>query len=1057
MPIEDIAAEVNVLFEQINKAPTTEEVDAAAHALADLVKKRGLIMLKHHAILQRLETSTKNKKSGMERESGLLGFNALASDIKEPIVPVMLQYLPLFMDLLADKGAVVQEAAEMACRSLIDHCPPEAAGILLPYLYQGMGTKLVYENGSMSSPIPTNVSKKWQTKIGALKLLKRFTERAGDQVGDKLPELIPIVSNCLADTKKEVATEADRTMRAVCKIGGNPDIEKHIKDLVICMADPTHVPATIEKLAGTTFVAEVNGPTLAIMVPLLVRALNERSTLLLRQTVIIVDNLCKLVRDPRTAAQFLPQLYPGVEHQATGAAFPEIRALGEQARQTLEAAGGHLEGDEANNVQGNTSSLLSLDQVSSVCKAQVKTVQFFLDSFFNPVIDFVSVCAADLVRQEVFVVDTWTKTLDIYLRTFLLEPDVPKVVQAVVDELHKMWKERSGDEGEEDAFDHQDGEELCCVDDFSLAYGTRMLLNHTKLKLHRGQRYGICGHNGAGKSTLLRSIHQGKVEGFPTQDQVRTAMVDYTAQRDDLESSVVNYIANDPLLKHVERSEIVDTLAAYGFDDARMAVPVNTLSGGWKMKVELARAMISKADILLLDEPTNHLDVENVKWLADYLVSNTQVTCLIISHDSGFLDAVCTQILHYEKKKLRLYHGNLSQFVAKHPAAKTYYTLEASTVEFSFPKPTVLQGVRSRTKAILKMSDCTFSYPGTDKITLHNASCALSLSSRVAVLGQNGAGKSTLIKLLTGEVTAQTGSVWRHPALRIGYIAQHAFHHLEQHMEKTPMDYLQWRYATGEDKEVLEKETRQWSADEQARMDSYIEVAEGDKRQIEALLGRAKYKKTFQYEIKWRNLRHKNNSWFTREKLLDLGFQKLVQQFDDKEASREGLMYRDLAVPDLRQHFQDIGLDADIAQYSKISELSGGQKVKVVIAGAMWSCCHVLIMDEPTNFLDRDAIGGLANAIKKWEGAVVMISHSQEFVGSLCPESWLMEAGHLKCEGDSAVVEDDKKIDEAKIKTKMAKKKKKTRNELKAREERRRLRHLQFLSTGVREPDTDSD
>ncbi|KAI8070884.1 P-loop containing nucleoside triphosphate hydrolase protein [Gongronella butleri] len=1052
MPMsDDIAASVNELFEKLNTAPTTEEVDAAAHALADLVATRGLILLKHQQILQRLETSAKNKKSGMERESGLLGFHALARDVKQPIVPIMLQFLPLFLDLYADKGQVVQEAAEMASRAIVDQCPPEAAGALLPVLYQAMGSKLTYDNpDSPSTPTISMISKKWQTKIGALKLLKRFTERAADQVGDKLPELIPVVSNCLSDTKKEVASEADKTMRSVCMVGGNPDIERHIKDLVICMGDPTHVPSTIEKLASTTFVAEVNGPTLAIMVPLLVRALNERATLLLRQTVIIVDNLCKLVRDPRTAAQFLPQLYPGVEHQATGAAFPEIRALAEQARQTLEAAGGH---DES----GANSSLVGIDVVAPIVKKEIKAVQFFLDSFFNPLIDFVGVIATDLVRQELFTKAAWTKSLTPYLVPFLVGDDVPKVVDAVQNAVHQVWKERSGASDEQDAFDDQEGEELCNIDDFSLAYGTRMLLNHTKLKLHRGQRYGLCGQNGAGKSTLMRSINQGKVEGFPTQDQVRTAMVDYTAQREDQDSDVVDYIANDPLLKGIQRDEIKVTLDSFGFSAERMAVPVSTLSGGWKMKVELARAMMTKADILLLDEPTNHLDVENVKWLEDYLISQTQVTCLIVSHDSGFLDNVCTQILHYEKKKLRLYHGNLSKFVEKYPAAKSYYTLDTSAVEFTFPKPSVLQGVRSRTKAILKATDCTFTYPGADKPSLVNSSCALSLSSRVAVVGQNGAGKSTLIKLLTAETIPQQGTVWRHPALRVGYIAQHAFHHLEQHLEKTPMDYLQWRFSTGEDKEVLEKESRQWSADEQARMDMFIEV-DGDKRQIEALLGRAKLKKTFQYEIKWRNRRHKLNSWFTREKLMDLGFQKLVQQFDDKEASREGLLYRELTVPDIRQHFQDIGLDADIAQYSKISELSGGQKVKVVIAGAMWANVHILVLDEPTNFLDRDAIGGLANAIKKWEGAVVMISHSQEFVSALCPETWKMEAGHLVREGDSAVVEDDKKIDEEKIKKKLAKKKKKTRNEIKLQEDRRRARHLKWLiEGGEKEPDTDSD
>ncbi|KAI9315879.1 P-loop containing nucleoside triphosphate hydrolase protein, partial [Dichotomocladium elegans] len=353
-------------------------------------------------------------------------------------------------------------------------------------------------------------------------------------------------------------------------------------------------------------------------------------------------------------------------------------------------------------------------------------------------------------------------------------------------------------------------------------------------------------------------------------------------------------------------------------------------------------------------------------------------------------------------------------------------------------------------------SNCTYQYPGAAKPSLYNATVSLSLSSRVSVVGPNGAGKSTLIKLLTGEVTPQDGVVWRHPALRIGYVAQHAFHHLEEHLESTPMDYLRWRYETGEDKEVAMKETRQWTEDEQKQMDKFINI-DGQDRQIEYILGRAKHKKTFKYEIKWRNLRPKFNTWISREKLLELGFQKLVQQFDDKEASREGLMYRDLTVDAIRQHFKDIGLDPEIAQYSKISMLSGGQKVKVVIAAAMWNNSHMLVLDEPTNFLDRDALGGLANAIKNWEGAVVMISHSEEFTSALCPETWHVEAGHLKKAGKSAV-EDEGGIDEDAVKAKLSKKKKKTRKEIKDQELRRRARQLKWLiEGGEREPDTDSD
>ncbi|KAI7899803.1 P-loop containing nucleoside triphosphate hydrolase protein [Cokeromyces recurvatus] len=1035
-PANEQAIQVADLLNKINTAPTSEEVEQAAQELAKLVQSKGMIMIKTYGILDKLAASTKNKKSGLEREGGLIGFNAMEEVMNHEVEPLLIQHLETFLDLYSDKGAVVQEAAQVASRTLVDMIPPEATKALLPILLKGMG------HGSGNS-------KKWQTKIGALKLLQRFTERAPEQIGECLPEIIPAVSDCLADTKKDVATIAEKAMLKICSVGGNPDIHRHLKDLVLCMGDPTRVPETIEKLAQTTFVAEVNGPTLAIMVPLLTRALNERSTTVLRQTVVITNNLCKLVRDPRTAAQFLPQLYPGIERQAESAAFPEIRVLANKAKQTLIDAGGAQERTDSNSTE------VTIEECTAAVKKAATKVQGFLDSFFISFVSYLGTIAADFARQEMFIKEKWLKVFTPYLKAFIMKSDIPPLVENAFNEIHDIFKKRNP-ESDDSAIDEQEGEEICHVEDFSLAYGTRLLLSHTRLKLHRGQRYGLCGQNGAGKSTLLNAIHAGKVEGFPPQDQVRTALVDYNSQVADSSLKIVDYVAADELLKNLPRSDIEKSLRDVGFDDNRLQMSASALSGGWKMKLELARALLSKADILLLDEPTNHLDVTNIKWLEDYLNAQSQVTCLIVSHDSGFLDNVCTQILHYEKKKLRLYHGNLSAFVKVYPAARTYYTLDASTVEFTFPKPSVLQGVRSNTKAILKMTDCTYTYPGNPKPSLYNATASLSLSSRVAVIGPNGAGKSTMIKLLTGELVPQTGVVWRHPALRIGYVAQHAFHHLNQHLEKTPTDYLQWRYSTGEDKEVAEKETRIWSDEERAQMEKKIPV-NGEERQIEALLGRTKLKKTFQYEIKWKNKLHKHNTWFSREKLLELGFQKLVQQFDDKEASREGLLYRELNMPTIRQHFADIGLDPDIAQYTKMSALSGGQKVKVVIAAAMWNNCHMLVLDEPTNFLDREALGGLATAIKKWEGAVIMISHSEEFVSALCPESWTLVDGKLQKKGVSAV-DDETNIDEEKVKAKISKKKRLTRNELKAREERRRARHLKWLiEGGTKEPDTESD
>jgi elongation factor 3 len=176
-------------------------------------------------------------------------------------------------------------------------------------------------------------------------------------------------------------------------------------------------------------------------------------------------------------------------------------------------------------------------------------------------------------------------------------------------------------------------------------------------------------------------------------------------------------------------------------------------------------------------------------------------------------------------------------------------------MQFKFPSPGILTSVKSNTRAILRMSNCTYTYPetaesGARKPSLYDVSCHLSLSSRVAILGPNGAGKSTLLKVLTGEVIPQQGRVEKHPNLRIGYIKQHALEHVEQHMEKTPNEYLQWRYANGDDREVFLKQSRLLTAEDRAQMEKPVDLGDGKgPRYMEALLGRQKWKKSFQYEV----------------------------------------------------------------------------------------------------------------------------------------------------------------------------------------------------------------
>jgi len=429
------------------------------------------------------------------------------------------------------------------------------------------------------------------------------------------------------------------------------------------------------------------------------------------------------------------------------------------------------------------------------------------------------------------------------------------------------------------------------------------------------------------------------------------------------------------------------------------------LSGGWKMKLALARAILFKADILLLDEPTNHLDVINVTWLIDYLTSLTHCTSIIVSHDSDFLNRTCTDIIHLNRFKIKRYPGNLEAFVKMVPEAKSYYQLAAADdYKFKLPVPPLLDGVKTKEKSLLKMRKVNYTYPNTTNQILYDITLMVSLSSRVAILGPNGSGKSTLVKLLTGETEPageDGGEVWKHPNLVIGYVAQHAFHHIDHHLDKTPLDYMLWRYQTGEDLEELQKASRQLTPEEEKKMkEGGIVVVEGAKRIIEELVGRKKLKQSYEYEISFKGLSSTENIWMSRDELLLRGFEKKVMELDSREAQRLGMM-RPLVRKEIEQHFADFGLESEFVTHNTMRGLSGGQKVKVVLGAATWRKPHVICLDEPTNYLDRESLAALIEALKDFEGGVLCITHNREFSESVCTEIWAMKDGQLVASGQN--------------------------------------------------------
>ncbi|OBZ89104.1 Elongation factor 3 [Choanephora cucurbitarum] len=915
----------------------------------------------------------------LELTQSLITSNAL---LRGQLEPHLITLLTPLLDLQAAKDKAVAELAGQVARNLVKAFNPIATRYIISFCLEGL------EN-----------SKKWQTKMLSLELIEVLTQVNPMQVLSSLPDLIPVVSDCMWDTKSDVKAAATQCMTTTTALLDNKDIERFIPAVIECINKPESVPETIHQLGATTFVQEVDSGTLALMVPLLGRGLRERQTPIKRKSALIIDNMCKLVDDPEVAAPFLPLLLPALEHVHETVADPECRGVVKKAVDTLKRVGG-----------GGTT-VLSVDEKREKVEHTLdKLLPTKLEGFFAPVRKYMAKLALALVLARDYDRNAWVSSITPHAATWLLvtgretedggeecEASAEKLALAALSSCEEAIAPKSGEQEEE-----EEGEELCNCE-FSLAYGAKILLNRTHLRLMRGRRYGLCGANGCGKSTLMRAIANEQVEGFPPRSVLKTVYVEHDIDGSEADTGLVDFIISSEGVECQDRQEVARILKNYGFTEEMVHhQAIGSLSGGWKMKLALARAMLMNADILLLDEPTNHLDVVNVAWLENYLLGLKTVTSIIVSHDSGFLDHVCTDIIHYEGNyKLKRYRGNLSEFVKKVPRAAAYYSLGAAQTVFRFPEPGYLEGIKTKERAILKMKNVDFQYPGTAKKQLNDISFQCSLASRVAVIGPNGAGKSTLIKLLTGELESEVGTVWKHPNLRIAYVAQHAFHHIEKHLDSTPNEYIQWRYATGEDREELDKNDRM-NAESNKKVMEQTFVIDGEKRVVEDIVGRRKLKQSYEYEVSWVGRSSVDNTWISRQKLEDMGFGKKIAEVDSAEAAKMGLL-RPLTAKEIEKHLEEVGLEPEFASHSHIRGLSGGQKVKLVIGAAMWNKPHMLVLDEPTNYLDRESLGALANAIREYGGGVVIVTHNREFSEALCNEVWKVDNGYLTPSGHNWV------------------------------------------------------
>lgn len=817
-----------------------------------------------------------------------------------------------------------------------------------------------------------------------------------------LDDLLSLLIQWTKDPLTSIRLGALEVIRHVLDQIPNRDLQPLIPVVYRALHDLTFTSQAIEELAGCVFVQNVEASTLAVIRPLLQRGLRANTNEIKRKSCLILDNLCKLVDDPVEMYHFATSIYPQVQQVAEYVSHPEVREIAQRVLRTM---------SDVYDAQNPPEKKTLTDALEILRKHVFLEKQQELET---------ATLLKNLCNANRFDQDLWYNVLP-------LDKDM----------IRKIFKECIVSLTPSSLFFEDTDEGLDLYrGTFSLAYGNRTLLKNTNLHLKRNRFYGLLGPNNCGKTTLMRAIHNEQIEGFPRRDELRTIFVEHEIHEREIGQDNEGYAVYNTDLSGIDwvldycgsiqldRETVIQTMEDIGFAtkdgqndraaDARS--PITTYSGGWKMKMQLCAATLLEADILMLDEPTGHLDVANIEWLKMWLRGFLAGGGSIIttSHDSIFLDAMCTHIIDFQKRKLVTFKGTLMKYVEKYPEKCQYFVLKNDVVRFEFPEPGPLEGVKSLSKTLLKMVNCSYKYPTRDEPTVQDICLDCSRISRVAVIGLNGAGKSTAIKMLIGELNPTEGVVTKHPNLRVAYVAQHALYHLEKHMNSTPAQYIMWRFAGCEDKESLEflhrSQKRMQMVQKYFLRDNELYECHTREELLEAVEPDAiltKHCKDQTYEVKWKHRSIDATTWVHRDTLVNMGAERLVQKHDEKVAAENGLMHRALTTRAICDHLSKFGLDNEDTAHTLIRSLSGGQKIKVVLGASMWFNPHLVILDEPTNYLDRDSLGALTKAIQEFKGGVVIISHNREFADAICQEKWFMERGRLRREGQSIGMEEN--------------------------------------------------
>ena len=654
--LQQLASE---LFSNVWEASSEEARCGAALAISGISRGLGPAFLEKTEIVSRLllQGIGGDKTAQLAMISAINMLMSSAANVFEPFL-FHHAIMPEVCIQMYVKGSVEVRKAALACTLRI------TGKLSMHGIERVMPPLLRIANGECTGHMGH-----WRAKVLSMRILSKLGSANSLAFFNKMPQIVTAVMECLTTTKKDVCVAAKGALETMMQNIKNPEIAGLVPEISKAMIDPSMTFPCIEELMDTTFINSIDRACLAIIVPIVLRGFRDGKGEMKKNAATITKNICSLVASVDDIVPFVPDLLPEVE-KAIGHSNPEVRRIASAAKEQLLADVGDLVDGNGENARASiVSPRASADgnrRVDLVLKKSLGDDNAALGKVgMQYVRDIAQYALAGVIAtskrlRAANVDDLLRPELAFFLRDtgITADTDFEILLRDLIAVFLQLRRASRRDLSHRRSSSKVSNQVLMRMDNIILAFTSKVLLTRTSLEMRIGKRYAFLGNNGVGKTTLMDRLAQKDIAGFPQNISV------YYIRHEILEESSISvrdWMKQD-MPSGKSDSDVEDALDNFSFSEELRAGAVKALSGGWRMKLGIARSMLFEFDLLLADEPTNHLDVKSVEFLANYLKSLVTSTVCIVSHDYDFVETVATDIVHIANQRLTQYSYGFRDF-----------------------------------------------------------------------------------------------------------------------------------------------------------------------------------------------------------------------------------------------------------------------------------------------------------------------------------------------------------------------------------------------------------